>query len=140
MSLLTFPRKMPKKRRVPEVLWRLFRHRARTLASTIVSLVPPLPPSSCSCSRSRTGSQCLSCSGSEAMSFLVRKEDPQEYVKLLNKCFVVVSENAPPLSRFQSHSRWPQSQVHLYAYTYTYVCVCVCVFLKLKNESFWFKN
>ncbi|XP_050262152.1 telomerase reverse transcriptase-like isoform X1 [Quercus robur] len=100
---------MPKKRRVPEVLWRLFRHRARTLASTIVSLVSPPPPSSCSCSR--TGSQCLSCSGSEAMSFLVRKEDPQEYVKLLNKCFVVASENAPPLSPFQSHSRWPQSQI-----------------------------
>uniref|UniRef100_A0A2N9FAF5 Telomerase reverse transcriptase n=1 Tax=Fagus sylvatica TaxID=28930 RepID=A0A2N9FAF5_FAGSY len=97
---------MPKKRRVPEVLWRLFRDRARSLACTIVSLLPP-PPSLCLCC---TGSQCLGCSGAEAMSFLMRDDDPVDYLKLLNQCFVVVSDNAPPLSLSYSHSRWPQPQ------------------------------
>ncbi len=121
---------MPKKRRVPEVLWRLFRDRARSLACTIVSLLPP-PPSLCLCC---TGSQCLGCSGAEAMSFLMRDDDPLDYLKLLNQCFVVVSDNAPPLSLSYSHSRWPQPQVciflsiydstyiiHVYTHTHLYI-------------------
>ena len=70
------------------MLWRLFRKRARSLASTIESLLP------------------------SSMSSLVRDEkDPPQYRKLLNQCFLVLSENAPPLSHFNPHSRWSQSQI-----------------------------
>nr|POF14772.1 telomerase reverse transcriptase [Quercus suber] len=80
--------KTKKRRRVPEVLWRLFRKRARSLACTIESLLPL------------------------SMSSLVRDEkDPSQYRKLLNQCFLVLSENAPPLSHFNPHSRWSQSQI-----------------------------
>ena len=86
-------KKMGKKRkRVPEVLWRLFRKRAQSLECTIESLLP---------------------SSEKAMSLLVRDKDPLQYRKLLNQCFLVVSENAPPLSHFNPHSRWSQSQVSL---------------------------
>ena len=82
--------KTKKRRRVPEVLWRLFRKRSRSLACTIESLLPK--PSS--------------------MSSLVRDEkDSPQYRKLLNQCFLVLSENAPPISRFNPHSRWSQSQI-----------------------------
>ncbi|KAK4411053.1 Telomerase reverse transcriptase [Sesamum angolense] len=87
-----------KRKRVPEVLWRLFHQRARSLAETILALVPQLPAtaSGCRCK----GRRCLSCSGEEAISFLVRPDDPSDYRKLLTGCFVVVSENAPPLADF----------------------------------------
>ena len=83
-----FQGKTKKRRRVPEVLWLLFHKRARSLACTIESLLPSL------------------------MSSLVRDEkDPPQYQKLLNQCFLVLSENAPPISRFNPHSRWSQSQI-----------------------------
>ena len=83
-----FQGKTKKRRRVPEVLWQLFHKRARSLACTIESLLP------------------------SSMSSLVRDEkDPPQYRKLLNQCFLVLSENAPPLSRFNPHSRWSQSQI-----------------------------
>ena len=81
-----------KRKRVPEVLWRLFRKRAQSLECTIESLLP---------------------SSEKAMSLLVRDKDPLQYRKLLNQCFLVVSENAPSLSHFNPHSRWSQSQVSL---------------------------
>ncbi|KAM4122947.1 hypothetical protein ACB094_01G122500 [Castanea mollissima] len=80
-----------KRKRVPEVLWRLFRKRAQSLEWTIESLLLP--------------------SSEKAMSLLVRDKDPLQYRKLLNQCFLVLSENAPPLSHFNPHSRWSQSQI-----------------------------
>ncbi|KAL2514504.1 Telomerase reverse transcriptase [Forsythia ovata] len=98
-----------RRRRVPEVLWRLFHHKARTLAETILSLVPPPPATAAAC-RCK-GRRCLSCSGDDAMSFLLRPNDPPDYRKLLTKCFVVVSENAPPLTVFDPQCRWSQLEI-----------------------------
>ena len=94
-----------RKRRVPEILWRLFRHRARTLADTIASLIPPLPHCGCN------GRRCLGCIGGDADSYLLRPQDPPNYRKLLSECFVVVSYNAPPLSTIYLDRRWSQLQV-----------------------------
>ncbi|XP_052170563.1 telomerase reverse transcriptase [Diospyros lotus] len=99
---------MAKKRRVPEVLWRLFRNRARDLAHTIISLLPPPPPSPAECLCK--GRQCLGCSGDRAMSFLLRQDDPADYRKLVTQCFIVVSDNAPPLE-FSPERRWSQRQI-----------------------------
>ncbi|XP_071931682.1 telomerase reverse transcriptase-like isoform X2 [Coffea arabica] len=100
--------KMMKKRRrrVPEVLWRLFHNKARTLADTILSLLPspPTPVANCLCK----GRRCLGCIGDEAMSYLLRPKDPADYRKLLTQCFVVVPENAPTFSGFDPHNRWSQ--------------------------------
>ncbi|KAK9169547.1 hypothetical protein Syun_001687 [Stephania yunnanensis] len=98
--------------RVPETLWRLFGNRARTLAETLCSLLPPLPPPSpmkCGC---RDGQICLACVGNEdAMSSLLRPDDPSDYRTLLNRCFVVVSENAPPLTGFSFVNRLSQHEL-----------------------------
>ncbi|KAL7239924.1 hypothetical protein ACSBR2_005732 [Camellia fascicularis] len=97
-----------KRQRVPEVLWRLFHNRARTLADTVISLIPPSPPAAeCRCK----GRRCLGCSGQGYMSFLLRPDDPSEYRKLLTHCFVVVSDNAPPLSTFRPDCRWSQDEI-----------------------------
>ncbi|GMQ09700.1 hypothetical protein CsSME_00052977 [Camellia sinensis var. sinensis] len=97
-----------KRKRVPEVLWRLFHNRARTLADTVISLIPPSPPpAECRCE----GRRCLGCSGQGYMSFLLRPDDPSEYRKLLTHCFVVVSDNAPPLSTFRPDCRWSQDEL-----------------------------
>ncbi|KAF5956036.1 hypothetical protein HYC85_008892 [Camellia sinensis] len=97
-----------KRKRVPEVLWRLFHNRARTLADTVISLIPPSPPpAECRCK----GRRCLGCSGQGYMSFLLRPDDPSEYRKLLTHCFVVVSDNAPPLSTFRPDCRWSQDEL-----------------------------
>ncbi|XP_073313879.1 telomerase reverse transcriptase isoform X3 [Primulina huaijiensis] len=97
---------MARKRRVPEVLWRLFHNSARTLAETILALVPP-PPAECRC----RGRRCLSCMCDQAMSFILRPEDPPEYRKLLTGCYAVVSENAPLIPVFDPHCRWPQREI-----------------------------
>ncbi|KAJ7949160.1 Telomerase reverse transcriptase [Quillaja saponaria] len=99
---------MARKRRVPEVLWRLFHERARLLADTITSLLPPTPPSEkgCRCK----GLQCLGCSR-EVMSFLLRPDDPSDYRKLLTESFIVVSDNAPPISVFYPECHWPQFEI-----------------------------
>ncbi|XP_027190642.1 telomerase reverse transcriptase isoform X3 [Cicer arietinum] len=101
---------MPRKRKqqVPGVLWRLFRNKARTLTDTILSLLPsPSPsPDLCHCK----GRSCLGCS-SDARSFLVRPNDPSDYHKLLKNCYVVVSENAPPIRFFIPHSHCSQNQI-----------------------------
>ncbi|RZB66562.1 Telomerase reverse transcriptase isoform G [Glycine soja] len=103
---------MTRKRRkpaVPGVLWRMFRGRARTLSDTIISLLPPPPPPPplvCHC----RGCGCLGCTV-DAEKFLLRPDDPSDYCKLLSKCFVVVSGNAPsplpfffpPSSRLSQH-------------------------------------
>lgn len=96
---------MARKRRVPEVLWRLFHNRARTLADTIISLVPSSP--NCQCE----GPPCLRCSGGDSMSFLLRQDDPSDYRKLLTHCFVVVRHNALMLSAFRANIPWSQHEV-----------------------------
>ncbi|XP_019239201.1 PREDICTED: telomerase reverse transcriptase isoform X3 [Nicotiana attenuata] len=92
-----------KRRRVPPVLWRLFHNRARTLGDTILSLVPSKTSANCLCK----GRQCLGCVGENgATSFLIREKDPDNYRKLLNKCFVVLSDSTPPLRVYDPHCRW----------------------------------
>ncbi|PIN23740.1 Telomerase catalytic subunit/reverse transcriptase TERT [Handroanthus impetiginosus] len=98
-----------KQKRVPVVLWRLFRDRARSLADTILALIPSSPATADGC-RCR-GRRCLSCSGDEAMSFLVRPDDPSDYRKLLTGCYVVVSENAPSLLVVDPNCRWSQREI-----------------------------
>ncbi|KAL2616729.1 hypothetical protein AAZX31_08G154700 [Glycine max] len=90
-------RKHNKKPAVPGVLWRMFGARARTLSSTIISLLPPpSPPALCHC----RGRGCLGCAV-DAEKFLLRPEDPSDYRELLSKCFVAVPRNAPsPLPFF----------------------------------------
>lgn len=106
------------RRRVPEVLWRLFHNKARTLADTILSLIPspPLAVANCRCK----GRRCLGCMGDKAMSYLLRPKDPSDYRKLLTQCFVVVPDGAPPLSGFDPHNRWPQLEV----FFCRHVCLC----------------
>lgn len=128
---------MRKKRRVPLVLWRLFRDRARTLATTITSLIPPhspLPPPSCHCK----GRLCLNCCGTaeNAMSFLLQPRDPSDYRKLLNHCFVVVNDDAPPFftTEFRPRSNWPQHEVHIHERHVFYVC---CYLFILFSEMYF---
>ncbi|KAI3935224.1 hypothetical protein MKW98_018413 [Papaver atlanticum] len=95
-----------KKQRIPETLFRVYEHRARTLSDAIISLLPP-PPSSpveCRCK----GRRCLGCSG---IQFLLKIDDPYEYKDLLNKCFVVLSEDSPPLTSFYPGCHWSQRQI-----------------------------
>ncbi|KAL5763009.1 hypothetical protein ACOSP7_019273 [Xanthoceras sorbifolium] len=100
---------MAKKRRVPEVLWRLFRDRPRTLAHTIISLIPLSPSSTCQTNRHR---RCLLCTVDQnPMSFLLRPDDPSDYQTLLNHCFVVLNDRAPPLQDFSPENRWSQQQI-----------------------------
>ncbi|XP_021655586.2 telomerase reverse transcriptase [Hevea brasiliensis] len=113
-QLLLALKRMRKKRRVPLVLWRLFRDRARTLATTITSLIPPHsppPPPSCHCK----GRLCLNCCGTSenVMSFLLQSRDPPDYRKLLNHCFIVVTDNAPPFAatEFRPCNNWPQHEI-----------------------------
>ncbi|KAI3982288.1 hypothetical protein MKX01_037821 [Papaver californicum] len=81
-----------KKQRIPETLFRLYKHRARTLADA------------CRCK----GRRCLGCSG---IQFLLRIDDSYEYKDLLNKCFVVLSEDSPPLTSFYPGCHWSQQQM-----------------------------
>lgn len=98
-----------KKTRVPDILWRLFGNRARTLADTILALIPPSPEreNACHCS----GKLCLGCCGDESSSFLVRPEDPSDYYKLLTRCFVVVSEVPHPPLDFDLRCFWSHREV-----------------------------
>ncbi|KAH6824527.1 hypothetical protein C2S53_010341 [Perilla frutescens var. hirtella] len=101
-----------KRKRVPEVLWRLFGRRARTLADTIIALIPTPPPHTVAACRCE-GRRCLSCCGGEEAkpSFLVRSGDSSDYHTLLTGCFVVVSEHAPPVPVYDPHCRWPQLEI-----------------------------
>ncbi|KAG6437909.1 hypothetical protein SASPL_102840 [Salvia splendens] len=101
------PMEPRKRKRVPEILWRLFGNRARTLADTIQALIPP-PLPACRSKRCR----CLyCCSRDKAISFLVRSRDSLDYRKLLTESFVVVSDDAPPLPVFDHHCRLSQLQI-----------------------------
>ncbi|KDO36704.1 hypothetical protein CISIN_1g027061mg [Citrus sinensis] len=91
------------KRRVPEVLWRLYRDRARSLSHTVTYLFTQtqLPPSN------------SNTSGAEDdMSFLLKHNDPTDYRNLLNNCYIVINDNARPLpSHFSLRNRWSQHQI-----------------------------
>ncbi|KAL9420256.1 hypothetical protein AB3S75_037940 [Citrus x aurantiifolia] len=91
------------KRRVPEVLWRLYRDRARSLSHTVTYLFTQtqLPPSN------------SNTSGAEDdMSFLLKHNDPSDYRNLLNNCYIVINDNARPLpSHFSLRNRWSQHQI-----------------------------
>ncbi|KAL3721420.1 hypothetical protein ACJRO7_033851 [Eucalyptus globulus] len=110
---------MPRKRRVPHVLWRLFRDRARPLVDAIVELLPPPPPPPEAEEHCRWcgGRRCLGCAcgggGAAVASFLLRADDPAEYRRLLTRCFVVVGGDAPPLSDLSPLARWSQRQIVL---------------------------
>ncbi|XP_042018634.1 telomerase reverse transcriptase-like [Salvia splendens] len=86
-----------KRKGAPEVLWRLFGDRARTLGDTILALSPP----------PATGGG----GGDEATSFLVRSTDDLEYRKFLSETFVVVSDDAPPPPPFDHRCRWSLLQL-----------------------------
>ncbi|KNA21576.1 hypothetical protein SOVF_041310 isoform B [Spinacia oleracea] len=98
-----------KKERVPNVLWRRFRDKAATLSKTIISIIPK----TCNCSGKGKCIRCIFGDGDEAaMSYLIRPNDSSDYRKLMNSCFVVVPENAPPLSPLLSFTRnWSQLQI-----------------------------
>ncbi|OMP10292.1 reverse transcriptase [Corchorus olitorius] len=98
--------------RIPKILWTIYKDKARSLATTITSLIPRLPPPSlkpfsvaCRCH----GRSCLQCC-EDPMSFLLRPDDPLHYKKLLNNCFVVVDDNAPFLEYYPDR-HWSQKQI-----------------------------
>ncbi|CAI9103096.1 OLC1v1001530C2 [Oldenlandia corymbosa var. corymbosa] len=95
-----------KRKQIPEVLWRLFHKNARTLSDTVMSLLPspPRAVADCQCE----GRRCLGCTGDKAMAYLIRPKDPADYRKLLNQCFVVIPDQAPPFTSFDPHNRWSQ--------------------------------
>ncbi|XP_024989026.1 telomerase reverse transcriptase [Cynara cardunculus var. scolymus] len=101
------------KRIVPQVLWKVFRNRARTLAETILSLIPPPSSATVQCLCKGSGHCLRCCCDGDRMSFLFRENDPSDYRKLLNQCFVVVSDsdNAPSPPPFDPHSRWFQLEL-----------------------------
>ncbi|GMH15186.1 hypothetical protein Nepgr_017027 [Nepenthes gracilis] len=97
-----------KRKWIPEVLWRLFREKARTLADTIISLIPQ----ECQCKNQSKCMRCVFGIEDALLSYLIRSEDPPDYHDLLNRCFVVVPENAPPLpSDISPGNRWSQHQI-----------------------------
>ncbi|KAM7262138.1 hypothetical protein ACFE04_021215 [Oxalis oulophora] len=101
-------KKKNKKERVPPILWKAFNNGAKTLNDTILSLIPPHSPATV-CTRGG----CLQCTRGDATSssFLLRDHDPPDYRRLLNRCYVVVSHEAPPFDELSSHSSWSQRQI-----------------------------
>ncbi|XVF00146.1 hypothetical protein REPUB_Repub03eG0260000 [Reevesia pubescens] len=95
--------------KAPRILWKIFKDKARSLATTISCIIPPLPPQSfpftCHCK----GRSCLQCC-EDTMSFLLRLDDPVDYKNLLHDCFVVVNDNAPFLE-FYPDRHWSQKQL-----------------------------
>ncbi|KAJ8447643.1 hypothetical protein Cgig2_031697 [Carnegiea gigantea] len=100
---------MGKRKRVPEVLWRMFGSRARTLSEAIISLIPQ----HCDCNGRGKCLRCVFGVGDEAaMAYLIRPDDLQEYRQLMMTCFVVIPTDAPPLPPLLSFSlRWSQPQI-----------------------------
>ncbi|KAK9075009.1 hypothetical protein SSX86_003328 [Deinandra increscens subsp. villosa] len=97
---------MTQRRRVPEVLWKLFQNRSRTLAETLLSFIPPATLQ-CRCNATP---DCIRCT-SDRTSFLLRDDDPSDYRNLLNNCFVFVPENAPSPPLFDHNSLLLQIEI-----------------------------
>lgn len=119
---------MRKKRRVPEVLWRIFGHKARTLAETIESLLPPVD---CRCQKRL----CLRCcaDGGDSRFLLLRPDDPRDYRELLSQCYVVVSEKESPEYPFTNRWNWTQHEVSDMLPFSLLLWEFVCNFLVWKN-------
>ncbi|KAB2085690.1 hypothetical protein ES319_A05G416000v1 [Gossypium barbadense] len=99
-------RKRKRSWKAPMVLWQIFKNDARNLAKTIAFIIPrPSPPFTCGRCEGRF---CLRCC-EDPMSFLIRPDDPLDYVNLLNDCFVVVNEDAPFID-FYPDKRWTQEK------------------------------
>ncbi|GAB2236220.1 hypothetical protein Drorol1_Dr00027959 [Drosera rotundifolia] len=103
------------KRTAPQVLWRLFGDRVRSLAETILFLLPR----ECRCRFGRRW-KCLRCtfhgSGGEGEGegggYLVREGDEKEYVEMMKWCYVVVDDNAKGLDPDTCPlTRWSQRQI-----------------------------
>ncbi|WCJ18136.1 telomerase reverse transcriptase [Euphorbia peplus] len=103
-------RKKTKKRRVPKILWRLFKDKPLPLSTTITSLTHS--SQSCPCN----SQLCLSCCGSRknALSILLHPGDPDDYRNILHHSFAVLHDNAPPFSPNNFH---PCSQHEIVAGT-----------------------
>ncbi|XVE68450.1 hypothetical protein DITRI_Ditri09bG0069600 [Diplodiscus trichospermus] len=103
------PRNKKSSWRVPKILWKIFKDKARSLATTITCIIPPPRPQpfpiTCRC----RGRSCLQCC-EDRMSFLIRPEDPLDYKRLLDDCYVVVNDDAPFLE-FYPDRHWSQKQI-----------------------------
>ncbi|XP_010692706.1 telomerase reverse transcriptase isoform X3 [Beta vulgaris subsp. vulgaris] len=99
--------------RVPNVLWRQFGDKARTLAKTIISLIPR----DCNCNAKGKCLRCIFGDGEEAaMSCLIRPHDPSNYRDFMTTCFVVIPHDAPPISALLGFTRhWSQLQFKLHS-------------------------
>ncbi|XP_058075516.1 telomerase reverse transcriptase [Magnolia sinica] len=97
--------KKKKKRAAPEVLRRAYGSRVRTLADTILSLLPLPLAEECRCK----GRCCLICSG---RPFLVRDGDTSDYRRILTQGFAVLSDDTPLIAAFSPDQRWPQHSQH----------------------------
>ncbi|KAK8483642.1 hypothetical protein V6N13_062624 [Hibiscus sabdariffa] len=93
--------------KAPIVLWKLYKDKARSLATTIICIIHR-PPPPFTCTRCK-GHSCLRCC-EDPMAFLLRPHDPLDYINLLNYCFVVVNDDAPFLN-FYPDQRWSQKEL-----------------------------
>ncbi|KAK8629754.1 hypothetical protein V6N13_078583 [Hibiscus sabdariffa] len=100
-------RKKKRNWKAPIVLWKLYKDKARSLATTIICIIHR-PPPPFTCTRCK-GHSCLRCC-EDPMSFLLRPHDPLDYINLLNDCFVVVNDDAPFLN-FYPDQRWSQKEL-----------------------------
>ncbi|KAE8707332.1 Alpha chain of nascent polypeptide associated complex [Hibiscus syriacus] len=91
----------------PIVLRKMYRDNVRSLATTITSIIyrPPRPFTCTLCE----GISCLRCC-EDPMAFLLRPDDPLDYISLLNDCFVVVNDDAPYLD-FHPDQLWDQKKI-----------------------------
>ncbi|CAO2830156.1 unnamed protein product [Amaranthus hypochondriacus] len=98
-----------KRGRVPNVLWTPFKDKAATLSKTIISLIPR----NCNCSSNGKCLRCVFGNGDEAaLAFLIRPNDPSDFILFMNTCFVVIPDDAPPLSPLFGFTRhWSQIQI-----------------------------
>ena len=90
------------------ILWKIFKDKARSLATTISCMIPPPPPQTFPITCLCEGRSCLQCC-EDPMSFLIRPDDSLGYKELLHDCFVVVNDDAP-FFEFYTDRRWTQKR------------------------------
>lgn len=112
-NLNTQMARMKKKHCTPEILGRIFGDRAQPLLRKIISLLTP-PQAVSECCKWCSDNRCLNCSvasgEAEAVSFLLRTEDPLDYRNLLSDCFIVVEEDAPRIDGCCPLNPWEWTQ------------------------------